>query len=149
MIITYNIIYLTVDDEVIDLEPKTYTIESEGIVLPADMPKAGYNFVGWVDGENEPSLSVVIAAGSTESKVFIAIWVLIEYNITYILNDGENDENNPLMYTIEDGFITLRAAQKEGFTFDGWEDEEGNLVDGVSSESMRNIVLIAKWTALI
>ena len=68
--------------------------------------------MGWVEGNSNE-------IGSTGNKTFTATWKAIEYPITYVLNGGTNDENNPTTYTIEDS-ITLEDPTKEGYDFVGW-----------------------------
>ena len=47
---------------------------------------------------------------------------LPEYAITYHLNVGTNDCGNPANYTVETETITLKDAEKTGYTFMGWYD---------------------------
>ncbi|MBQ7427101.1 MAG: chitobiase/beta-hexosaminidase C-terminal domain-containing protein [Prevotella sp.] len=42
------------------------------------------------------------------------------YDITYNLDGGTNNQNNPDTYTIESNDITLQAPTKDGYTFTGW-----------------------------
>ncbi|MDE7453208.1 MAG: InlB B-repeat-containing protein [Clostridia bacterium] len=44
----------------------------------------------------------------------------IVIDINYELFGGENAEDNPASFTVEDGRITLSDATKEGFVFCGW-----------------------------
>ena len=46
--------------------------------------------------------------------------VLTRYTITYHLNDGTNDSDNPRNYTVETETITLKDASKANYTFAGW-----------------------------
>ena len=64
--------------------PTTYTVEDE-VVLPSVLYKTGYEFVGWMlDGE----LVETITKGTTGDLTFVAEWAIVEYTITYDLNDG-------------------------------------------------------------
>ena len=49
-----------------------------------------------------------------------AHWTPHPYAITYILNGGVNDEDNPTTYTIRDGDIALVEPLRDGFIFVGW-----------------------------
>ena len=40
----------------------------------------------------------------------------ISYSISYELDGGENNENNPDSYDVESPLITLSAPTKEGYT---------------------------------
>ena len=43
----------------------------------------------------------------------------IQYTITYVLNDGINDADNPTNYTVENA-ITLSKPTREDYIFQGW-----------------------------
>lgn len=45
-----------------------------------------------------------------------------KYSITYHLDDGENNANNPASCTKNSPTITLNAPTKIGYTFNGWYD---------------------------
>ena len=73
------------------------------------------------------------------------------YNIVIDLNGGTLPEGkeNPTTYTIEDEDIVIVNPEKEGYTFAGWEDEEGNnLGTNVTIEagSTGDKELTATWT---
>lgn len=73
----------------VDLEevlvPKTYTIESEDILLPEIAYKMGYKFLGWfLNGERVEK----IVKGTTGDLNFVAEWEIVEYTIEYNLNGG-------------------------------------------------------------
>ncbi|MFR7590840.1 MAG: InlB B-repeat-containing protein [Longibaculum sp.] len=116
----YKIIY-SLDNGTNDKDnPTKYTIESEDITLKAPT-KEGYTFKGWTyDGQTDPIKDVTILKGSTGDKTYTAQWEVTEYTITYKLDGGTNDKDNPTKYTIESEDITLKAPTKEGYTFKGW-----------------------------
>ena len=73
----------------VDLEevsvPKTYTVESEDIILPEIAYKMGYTFLGWfLNGEKVEK----IVKGTTGDLNFVAEWEIVEYTIEYNLNGG-------------------------------------------------------------
>ena len=73
----------------VDLEevsvPKTYTVESEDIILPEIAYKMGYTFLGWfLNGEKVEK----IVKGTTSDLNFVAEWEIVEYTIEYNLNGG-------------------------------------------------------------
>ena len=47
----------------------------------------------------------------------------VDFTISYILDGGTNDANNPANYTIETETIILADATKDGYTFEGWYSE--------------------------
>ena len=117
--------------------PSTYTIEDDEITLE-DATRAGYNFLGWAEGDT-------IAAGSTGSKTFTAQWSApIVYDIEYVLNGGVNAAGNPSTYTVEDDEITLADATRAGYNFLGW--AEG---DTIAAGSTGSKTFTAQWSAPI
>ena len=95
--------------------PATYTIEDT--VVFADPTRAGYKFVGW-------SVSFIYV-GTYGEKTITANWQIINYDITYDLNDSNsvsfatNNGTNPSTYTIEEN-VTFTAPTRAGYEFAGW-----------------------------
>ena len=89
--------------------------------------RTGYTFVGWntkADGSGtayEDRASVMNLTSKNGGKITLyAQWEVKTYNITYHLNDGVNNSENPESYTVNDAAITLKAPTKEGYDFVGW-----------------------------
>ena len=146
--ITYNLDGGTNDAN----NPANYTIETDPIIL-ADASKDGYTFEGWYSDSAFTTGNEVteIATGSTEPKEFFAKFSdAITYDITYNLNGGTNDANNPADYTVETATITLEDASKDGYTFEGWysEDVFTNQVTEIATGSTKDVVLYAKFDAI-
>ena len=118
--ITYNISY-TLDGGTNDANnPADYTVETATITL-GNASKDGYTFEGWYSDAAFTNQVTEIATGSTGSKEFFAKFSdAITYDISYTLDGGTNDANNPANYTIETATITLADATKDGYTFEGW-----------------------------
>jgi uncharacterized repeat protein (TIGR02543 family) len=113
----------------------------EAVTPPANPTKTGYTFKGW-----DPEVPSTMPA---EDLTLVAQWEAIEYSITYHLDGGTNDDANLANYTIESATITLNAATKTGYAFDGWYDavEGGNLVESIAKGSTGDKALYARWTA--
>ena len=124
--------------------PANYTIESSDIVL-ASPTKNGYAFKGWYSDSGFTTQIQIIPTGSYGELSVFAKWQAIEYSITYI--GAENTENNnPAKYTIEDS-ITLVAAEKSGYTFDGWFADAGysNKVTQITAGTTGDKTFYAKF----
>ena len=83
-----------------------------------------------------------------EDITLTAKWNLESYNITYVLNGGTNNSNNPITYTIESGTLSLYTPTNDVYTFGGWytsPDFSNDVVSTISSETIGNIILYAKW----
>lgn len=68
------------------------------------------------------------------------------YSISYELNDGENDPQNPAEYTAGEA-VALAAPTREHYSFCGWylEGTFKTKVETVSAETSGDITLHAKW----
>ena len=123
----------------------TQTVEENGkAIKPTDPTKTGYTFAGWYNGETKFDFDTAI----TESITLTATWTPIAYSITYSLDGGTNASANPATYTIESDDITLSDASKDGCTFDGWKNANGEVVTTIVQGSTGDLVLTAQWTAI-
>ena len=143
-VITYNISYVLNGGTLPNDHPNTYNYESNAITLPTPT-RDGYTFSGWYDNalfEGNPITA--IANHSNGNKEFYAKWSANTYTITYILDGGINNANNPYTYTPDDN-IQLANATKTGYTFIGWVDENNNAVTTIGNGQYGNITLTAKY----
>lgn len=69
------------------------------------------------------------------------------YSITYELNGGINNDNNPKTYTQDTETILLQSPTREGYSFAGWyRDAEFSLpITQIVKGSSGNLTLYAKW----
>ena len=120
--IIYTITYNNLQNGVLpEGYPTTYTVEDNDITLPQPT-RTAYNFMGWTGTDlTEPTMTVVIPAGSIENREYTAVWEPIVYPITYDLAGGNVASANPVEYTIETPNFTLTNPTKLGYTFTGWE----------------------------
>jgi uncharacterized repeat protein (TIGR02543 family) len=144
---TYSIQYVLNGGTNATQNPTNYTIESNTINLQ-EATKQGYTFEGWYTDENFTQPIVSIPAGSTGNKTFYAKWSLETYSIQYVLNGGTNATQNPTNYTIESNTINLLEATKQGYTFEGWFNDENFTQPRASIPvgSTENIIVYAKWS---
>ena len=125
--------------------PASYTVESETITLAAP-ERAGYEFKGWVNAQNEPIAK--IEKGSTGNVTVRATWQVISYTISYELNEGTLEGENPTAYTVESETIALASPERAGYEFKGWyPDAEfaGEAVTEIAKGTTGNLSLYAKW----
>ncbi|MBP5308092.1 MAG: InlB B-repeat-containing protein, partial [Clostridia bacterium] len=99
--------------------PAVYTVESEFTL--EDPVKNGYEFTGWsgtsIDGTDK---DVTVSAGSHGARAYEAHFEIITYEITYDLNGGVLEHDNPLTYTVETDDFTLNNPEKQYKDFVGW-----------------------------
>ena len=74
----------------------------------------------------------------------------VNFTITYTLDGGTNDANNPADYTVDTATITLAEASKEGYTFEGWYSEAAftNQVTEIATGSTGNKEFFAKYSEI-
>ena len=70
-----------------------------------------------------------------------------EYKITYKLDGGENDPDNPATYTMTSPTIELKPAIKEGYAFEGWYTDKDfeHPIEVIQRGSAGNLKLYAKY----
>ena len=78
----------------------------------------GYEFKGWTFKDSTSIVTKNDLKGKTSVKLYPLI-TLTEYSITYNLDGGVNNPNNPSFYTIESE-VTISSPTKEDYAFVGW-----------------------------
>ncbi len=135
-------------------ENTTYTIESEDIILPTEMLRTGYTFVGWyAKSDFSGDVVTILETGSYGNKTFYAKWNPITYTITYkdqgaVDFSGSNTASLPTKHTYGAQTI-LVAGEREGYIFRGWyiDQECGGtaLTQLAATAYADHITLYAKW----
>ena len=93
-----------------------------GTALTSRTPSAhnGYSFDGWYNSSalTTKTVNANTSYTPTGSIQLYGKWTPVNYNITYSMNNGTNNSNNPDSYNIESENITLAAPSKT-LTFKG------------------------------
>ena len=146
--ITYNVSYELNGGENDDNNPKTYNIEQAYTLK--NPTRTGYDFKGWFTEETFDNQVTGFAFGSHGDKKFYAKWTPIVYTIAYELDGGENDENNPETYNIEQAYV-LKKPTRTAYTFAGWFTEKtfDNQVTEIALGSYGDKKFYAKWTPTV
>ncbi len=112
-------------------------------VKPKDPEAAGYSFTGWMNGEKEYDFDEVVKSDLS----LTAQWKPVEYKITYEVDGGKNNKDNPTTYTIESSNIALGEPTWEGYTFEGWfyDKKFTERATQISKGSTGDKTLYAKW----
>lgn len=116
------------------------------LVAPEDPEREHYTFAGWYSDEELQSEYVFGTMPDVDFTLY-AKWTAVEYNITYVLNGGENGEN-PEVYTVESAF-ELAEATKTGHTFVAWytqPDFTGAPVSAISAGTHGDMILYANYS---
>ena len=104
--------------------------------------KEGFTFLGWYLNDVKVT---EIKEGTTGDIKLVGKWEIVNYNITYNLDGGVNNETNPSTYTVEDE-VVLSAPTKEGYAFLGWYVND-ELVTKIAKGTTGDLELVAAWQA--
>ncbi|MBO5485029.1 MAG: InlB B-repeat-containing protein [Lachnospiraceae bacterium] len=116
----------------------TDTVWVDGIASK-EPTRDGYTFGGWYTAKTggvkvEDSTTSIPGSCTT----LYARWIPISYTISYDLDGGIMDQNNPDSYTTETEDFTLHQPVKTGYLFTGW--------TGSNGETPEEIITIQKGT---
>ena len=122
-------------------ESKTVTIEPLSL--------ENFAFVGWYRNSSYSGAQITgwgPGTYTTDMRLY-ARWVLV--SITYDLDGGYyTSGSNPTTIETETDY-TLRSPYKPGFVFDGWYDQDGNLVTVITSEHYgKKLILTARYSKI-
>lgn len=128
-------------DDVVFNYGETYNIST--------LERDRYIFDGWY--YNGDKLSTTGVWTYKENIELVARWIPIKSTITYILNDGIQNENNVVEYDVESGIIVLLEPSWENGIkrFAGWytDAEFNNKIEQIDSLLYDGITVYAKWDA--
>lgn len=141
-VVNYSIVYDSKGGSSNPTNPTTYTIEDE-ILNFGESEKDGYIFKGWYLDENTKFEE--IKKGTIGQIEVFSLWELEVYQITYNLDNGTNNQNNPATYTIETETFSLQSPSKEGYEFVAWKDLNDQVVTEITMGSFNDITLTAQW----
>ena len=83
--------------------------------------------------------------GLTSESLSVTTYNSDTYLISYNLNGGTNNPDNPTEYRSNSGTIPLKEPTKPHFAFVGW-SLNGEIVDSIDTSLNQDIVLKALWT---
>ena len=116
-----------------------------------EFARNGYDFVGWSTEPNGTKVyndKASYTMGTDSEYTLYALWSIKTFSITYNLNNGILETENPTEFTIETDTFTLNNPKRSGYTFTGW---SGTDISGTSSSvsiskgSIENRSYTANW----
>ena len=102
--------------------------------------KIGHNFVRWED-ENGIEYAYIPEVMPDESITLTAIFEKNQYAVSF--DDGTNVTEE--IYFYDDEIIAPANPVREGYTFVGWADENGEIVRDFGKVPAENVEFKAKW----
>ena len=94
--------------------------EGQSVTTPEDpVADSGYEFSGWYT-EPECENEFDDGTGIYKNETLYAKWGKEPYSITYDLDKGTNNEDNPTSYNVETPTIVFKKPTRDGHRFDGW-----------------------------
>lgn len=151
------------------LPPDTFTVSYEYVgTVPAGAPKLptsanytkgdevfvaeaptleGYTFSGWYYGDADYTDSSFIMPGN--SVVLKGRWTPLEYKLTLDANGGkfaDSETKKTYSYKTDDAIVAPANPTRDGYTFDGWKDEENTIHQTLPAKMpAKNVTYTAQW----
>lgn len=135
--------------------PKTYTVESEKIML-LEPSKMGYRFDGWYSDAERTNRVTEIAKGSTGDVTLYAKWTIKAYTVSWNANGGTLDGGNasvsaeygsPVSEVKPANVPTKAATQEKEYTFAGWYTDPYNGTElATDAKVTGDMTYYAHWT---
>lgn len=124
-------------------ELEYYGLMDFGASITDLIEKSGYTYQKWYEERNYDEFLYAETMPNKEMRLF-AVEEPVKYTITYDLNNGVNDEENPQTYTLEDN-ITLKEPTRTGYDFEGWYSS-GSMITDIPKGSSGDLYLEARWS---
>ncbi len=127
------------------INPDNYTVEERIIFYPATKP--GATFIGWYSDVDFTSEIKELPTGSFGDTTIYANWESDIFEITYELNGGINNSNNPANYTIESEDIEFESPTKVGASFMAWYSDKNfnSEIIYIPQGTIGDTIIYAKW----
>jgi uncharacterized repeat protein (TIGR02543 family) len=103
------------------INPLRWSADSATYTLKG-LEKIGYTFDGWYADSTFKTPVKELTPDRRDDITLYAKWVANNYKITYHLNGGVNNPDNPATFNF-DVITTLKEPTREGFVFVGWFDK--------------------------
>ena len=114
--------------------------------------RVGYHFAGWAlsaTGNSVYGNKSDFEMGVTPEITLYAVWTNLAYSISYDLNGGTNNYQNPVGYEIGSDTIVFLDPTRAGYTFLGWftDASYSSPITEIPHGSTGDAVVYAKWEA--
>lgn len=141
----YNINYVLAGGNLPEYAVRTYK-QGEGLTELPTPVRSGYIFDGWYSDDTRETKITGIQKEQTGDVTVYASWTAGAIQITYNLNGGTNNPENPNSYRVGQGKVTLLDPTRDEYRFLGWYSDydltkQVYFIDGQTD----NLTLYAKW----
>lgn len=123
---------------------KQYYTESTTI---AAYTKTGTRFLGWYDENNNLVSTSAVYKFTTPNRNYKLEAKWNYFTITYELDGGTNNSNNPTSYNRDMNNMPLYDATKAGYTFQGWKYKD-NYIEIINSTNVCHMKIVAVWKVI-
>lgn len=106
----------------------------------------GYTFDGWntvSDGSGQTVIAPFVYTTAADTTLY-ATWQLSEFSIAYNLHGGENSDENPSRYTVENN-VVFQAPSRKGYVFVCWQCNGSDITETAGNAA--DLTLDAVWLA--
>ena len=148
-IITYTIMYRDGSFVIPGLQPASYRVTNDTVVLPSGEPKPGYLFKGWYDNNSLSGSAIEQFDGlDCEDKIFYAKY---EENTNWVtltfMSKGE--EVGSSIVSDEEWVGTIPSVSEPGYNLIGWFDHSGQQIfyDTLVAE-LSSYTITAEWSTI-
>ena len=117
----------------------------ESITIAA-YSKGDTRFLGWYNENNELVSTNAVYTFDMVSRDYTLEAKWDYFTITYDLDGGVNNVNNPTCYSVASANISLKEPTKVGYTFKGWE-YKNSVINEIKTANSCNMELKALWAA--
>lgn len=124
-------------------EPQSYAA-GEKIELPSPPSKEGFDFAGWILGEENGEAIFIPEVMPAENIKVYASWEVKSYEISYMV-DGTSYLTKTAAYGSDIALTAPEDPEKEGYVFAGWFDENGSNLYSYSTVPANDVTFTAKW----
>ena len=104
-----------------EINPSRWSSDSAAYKLK-ELERIGYTFDGWYADSTFKTPVKELTPDRHDDITLYAKWITNNYKITYHLNGGVNNPDNPATFNF-DTITTLKEPTREGFIFVGWYDK--------------------------
>ncbi|MBE5958896.1 MAG: hypothetical protein E7254_08575 [Lachnospiraceae bacterium] len=109
--------------------------------------KRGNVFKGWYTDKKFKNKIDVIKKNTRGKIVLYSKWKAKTYDISYKLNSGKNNDDNPATYKFGKG-AKLKTPERKGYVFEGWylDKEFNEKISSIGKDVVGDVTLYARWT---